>query len=53
MRSIFSIQYTSVIEEGYSLCQIKFKTGIGRSAMENIKKEIDNDKEKNILPSSL
>ena len=33
--------------QGYSLCQIESKAGIGRSTVENIKKEMDSGKEHN------
>ena len=35
----------SLLKEGYSLCQIESKTGLGRSAIGRIKKETDSDKE--------
>jgi len=47
MRPISSIKYVSVIfllEKGYSLYQIEFKTGIERSTIENIKEMGSNKK---------
>ena len=35
----------SLLKEGYSLCQINSKTGLGRSTIGRIKKETDLDKE--------
>ena len=35
----------SLLKEGYSLCQIESKTGLGRSTIGRIKKETDSDKE--------
>jgi uncharacterized protein YerC len=35
---------TSLLQEGYSLCQIEFKTGLGKFTIGRIKKEIDGDK---------
>lgn len=35
----------SLLKEGYSLCQIQSKTGLGRSTVGRIKKEADLDKE--------
>ena len=36
---------TSLLQEGYSLCQIQSKTGLGKSTIGRIKKEVDGDKE--------
>ena len=35
----------SLLIEGYSVCQIESKTGLGRSTIGRIKKEVDLDKE--------
>lgn len=48
MRSTPSTQRSTIISllhEGYSLRQIQFKTGIGKSTIGRIKKEVDTDKE--------
>jgi transposase len=48
MHSIPSTQCSTIISllhEGYSLCQIQSKTGIGKSTIGRIKKEVDTDKE--------
>ena len=48
MRSISSTQHSSVISllnKGYSLHQIQSKTGLGKSTIGRIKKEMDGDKE--------
>src|SRR5215471_3167639 len=48
MRATSSTQYSQVISllhEGYSLCQIQFKTGLGKSTVGRIKKTVDQDKE--------
>ena len=37
----------SLLKEGYSLCQIQSKTGVGRSTIGRIKQEVDLDKENN------
>ena len=37
----------SLLHEGYSLHQIQSKTGLGRSTIGRIKREIDGDKENN------
>ena len=37
----------SLLHEGYSLRQIQSKTGLGRSTIGRIKREIDGDKENN------
>ncbi|KAF8802286.1 hypothetical protein BYT27DRAFT_7112894 [Phlegmacium glaucopus] len=50
MKSISSSQHSSVIsllQEGYSLCQIESKTGLGKSTVGRIKREVDSDKENN------
>ena len=46
---------TSLLQEGYSLHQIKSKTGLGKSTIGRIKKEVDGDKEnsKGGCPSKL
>jgi transposase len=36
---------TSLLTEGYSVCQIQSKTGLGKSTVGRIKKEVDSDKE--------
>jgi len=36
---------TLLLQEGYSCCQIKSKTGVGKSTIGRIKKEMDGDKE--------
>src|SRR5260370_25754038 len=36
----------SLLQEGYSLCQIESKTGLGKSTIGRIKKEVEGDKEK-------
>jgi transposase len=36
---------TSLLQEGYSVCQIESKTGLGKSIIGRIKKEVDGDKE--------
>ena len=38
---------TSLLTEGYSVHQIQSKTGLGRSTIGRIKKEVDSDKENN------
>src|SRR5271156_6256557 len=45
----------SLLKEGYSVCQIESKTGLGRSTIGRIKKETDSDKEnsKGGCPSKL
>ena len=58
MKPISAIQHSSVIsllQEGYSLCQIESKTGLGKSTIGRIKKEMDEDKEntKQGCPSKL
>src|SRR6266481_4109884 len=35
----------SLLQEGYSVCQIESKTGLGRFTIGRIKKEVDGDKE--------
>ena len=35
----------SLLNEGYSLCQVKSKIGIGKSTIARIKKKVDSDKE--------
>ena len=35
----------SLLKEGYFLCQIQSKTGLGRSTISRIKQEVDLDKE--------
>src|SRR5215471_3718250 len=50
MKSIFSAKHSTVIsllQEGYSLCQIQFKTDIGKSTIGRIKREMGWDKENN------
>src|SRR5882757_3396012 len=46
---------TSLLQEGYYLCQIQSKTGLGKSTIGRIKKEMDGDKEnsKGGCPSKL
>jgi len=46
---------TSLLQEGYSLCQIQSKTGLGKTTIGRIKKEVDGDKEnsKGGCPSKL
>src|SRR5277367_5924502 len=48
MKPISSVQHSTVIsllQEGYSLCQIQFKTDIGKSTIGRINREMDWDKE--------
>src|SRR5579871_6494651 len=48
MKPTPSAQHSTVIsllQEGYSLCQIESKTGLGKSTIGRIKKEVDGDKE--------
>lgn len=50
MKSISSTQHSTVIsllQEGYSLCQIQSKTGVGRSTIGRINRSMDGDKENN------
>ncbi|KAF5363356.1 hypothetical protein D9756_000879 [Leucocoprinus leucothites] len=50
MKAISSTQYsqvTSLLKDGHSLCQIEHKTGLGKSTVGRIKKEVDGDKENN------
>ena len=43
----------SLLKDGYSLCQIQAKTGLGKSTVGRIGKELELDKEKAVLPSLL
>jgi hypothetical protein len=48
MRSIPSNQHSSIISilnKGYSLCQIQSRTGLGKSTIGRIKKEVNQNKE--------
>jgi len=36
---------TSLLQEGYACCQIQSKTGVGKSTIGGMKKEMDGDKE--------
>src|SRR5271154_1927571 len=48
MKPTSSTQHSIVISlliEGYSLCQIQSRTGLGKSTIGKIKKEVDSDKE--------
>jgi transposase len=48
MKSTSSSQHAivvSLLSKGYSVCQIQSKSGIEKSTMERIKKEVDSDKE--------
>ena len=48
MRSIPSAQRSTIISllhEHYSVCEIAFKTGIGKPTISRIKQEVDMDKE--------
>ena len=50
MKPISSTQHSTVVsllQEGYSLCQIESKTGLGKSTIGRINKEIERDKENN------
>ena len=38
----------SLLEQGYSVRDIERRTGLGRSTVDRIKKEVDTDKENNI-----
>ena len=38
----------SLLEQGYSVRDIERKTGLGKSTVGRIKKEVDIDKEKNL-----
>jgi transposase len=58
MKSTSSSQHTivvSLLSEGYSVHQIQSKTGLGKSTVGRIKKEMDSDKEnsKGGCPSKL
>ena len=47
MHSIFSAKYSTIISllyKNYSVCEIQFKTSIGKSTIGRIKKEVDTDK---------
>ena len=48
MKAISAAQHSSVISllnEGYSLCQIQDRTGLGKSTVGRISKEVLGDKE--------
>jgi transposase len=58
MKPLSSAQHFTVIsllQEGYSLCQIQSKTDVGKSTIGRIRREIDWDKENNTggCPSKL
>ena len=58
MKPTFSTQHSTVIsllKEGYSVCKIESKTGLGRSTVGRIKKKTDLNKEnsKGGCPSKL
>ncbi len=48
MRPISAVQHSSVVSllnEGYSQCQIQAKTGLGKGTVGRISKEVEGDKE--------
>ncbi len=48
MRPISAVQHSSVVSllnEGYSQCQIQAKTGLGKGTVKRISKEVEGDKE--------
>ena len=50
MKAISTAQHNSVVSllnEGYSQCQIKDKTGVGKGTISRISKEVDGNKENN------
>jgi transposase len=50
MKAISATQHNSVVSllnEGYSQCQIKDKTGLGKGTISRISKEVDGKKENN------
>jgi transposase len=50
MKATSAAQHNSVVSllnEGYSQCQIKAKTGLGKGTISRIRKEVDGNKENN------